>query len=332
MSAGVIHASCAPASSSALIVCARVSPVASSTLASNSVTGWPRSRCRCRRTDDHLHGVDAIVDVARAGAETTRADRHRGQRSPLDDAGREQRGTGGRRELDGRVDAVGRHVVQQFDHGRCRVGDEPVGGSHHAATDRHRAGVDVVDVEHIERGARADDVDDRVDGTDLVKVHLRRRDAMQSSFDFGERLERAQRPRLDPWRQRRIADHRDDVGRGAARRSSRRRVRGPWSPRCRPAAPARTRATTRRDRVAGTPRSLRQGRHRRRRATRAPCRRRYPKSSGTTRSPCQHPRRRNTRKTAQAAPKPLSMPTTVTPDAHDACIASSAVTPSSAAP
>ncbi len=35
---------------------------------------------------------------------------------------------------------------------------------------------------------------------------------------------------------------------------------------------------------------------------------------------------------AQAAPKPLSMPTTVTPLAHDACMASSAVTPSRPAP
>src|SRR6056297_3527900 len=35
---------------------------------------------------------------------------------------------------------------------------------------------------------------------------------------------------------------------------------------------------------------------------------------------------------AQPAPKPLSMPTTLTPLAHDACIASSAVTPSSPAP
>ena len=38
------------------------------------------------------------------------------------------------------------------------------------------------------------------------------------------------------------------------------------------------------------------------------------------------------RATAQAAPKPLSMPTTVMPAAHDACMASSAVTPSRAAP
>ena len=36
--------------------------------------------------------------------------------------------------------------------------------------------------------------------------------------------------------------------------------------------------------------------------------------------------------TATAAPNPLSMPTTVTPLAHDACIASSAVTPWSPAP
>ena len=37
---------------------------------------------------------------------------------------------------------------------------------------------------------------------------------------------------------------------------------------------------------------------------------------------------RHMRATAQAAPKPLSMPTTVIPAAHDACMASSAVTPS----
>ncbi len=42
--------------------------------------------------------------------------------------------------------------------------------------------------------------------------------------------------------------------------------------------------------------------------------------------------RRSIRATAQAAPKPLSMPTTVTPLAHEACIASNAVTPSRAAP
>ncbi len=43
-------------------------------------------------------------------------------------------------------------------------------------------------------------------------------------------------------------------------------------------------------------------------------------------------RPRMIRPTAEAAPNPLSMPTTVTPLAHDACIASSAVTPSSAEP
>ena len=45
-----------------------------------------------------------------------------------------------------------------------------------------------------------------------------------------------------------------------------------------------------------------------------------------------HRRRPIVRAMAQAAPKPLSMPTTLTPLAHDACIASSAVTPASPAP
>jgi len=38
------------------------------------------------------------------------------------------------------------------------------------------------------------------------------------------------------------------------------------------------------------------------------------------------------RATAQAAPNPLSMPTTATPDAHDESIASNAVTPSNDEP
>ena len=40
----------------------------------------------------------------------------------------------------------------------------------------------------------------------------------------------------------------------------------------------------------------------------------------------------STRSTAQAAPKPLSMPTTVRPDAHEASMPSSAVTPARPAP
>ena len=52
--------------------------------------------------------------------------------------------------------------------------------------------------------------------------------------------------------------------------------------------------------------------------------------SGTARKG--HAGTRRMRAIAHAAPKPLSTPTTVTPLAHDACIASSAVTPSSPEP
>ena len=45
-----------------------------------------------------------------------------------------------------------------------------------------------------------------------------------------------------------------------------------------------------------------------------------------------HLRAPSCRSTAQAAPKPLSMPTTVRPEAHDASMPSRAVTPSSEAP
>ena len=43
MTIGVIHASWAPAASSAPMVWASVSPVASSTLTSSTTTGWPPS-------------------------------------------------------------------------------------------------------------------------------------------------------------------------------------------------------------------------------------------------------------------------------------------------
>ena len=59
------------------------------------------------------------------------------------------------------------------------------------------------------------------------------------------------------------------------------------------------------------------------------------RSSGTRRCSCPVDASRahgSMRATADAAPKPLSIPTTVRPAAHEACMASSAVTPSSAAP
>ena len=80
---------------------------------------------------------------------------------------------------------------------------------------------------------------------------------------------------------------------------------------------------------------LGRGRRRRRRARRGPCRRRSRRSSGTRRRSGQPWARLvvpSIRAMAQAAPKPLSMPTTVMPAAHDASIDSSAVTPSKPAP
>jgi hypothetical protein len=65
------------------------------------------------------------------------------------------------------------------------VRDEPVRRSHHAATGGHRAGVHLVDTQHLERSARADDVDDRVEPADLAEVHLRRWPPVQAALDLG---------------------------------------------------------------------------------------------------------------------------------------------------
>jgi uncharacterized protein (DUF111 family) len=49
-----------------------------------------------------------------------------------------------------------------------------VGRPHHPRPGGHRRGVDQVHAQHLERGARPDDVDDGVDAADLMEVDLRR--------------------------------------------------------------------------------------------------------------------------------------------------------------
>ena len=113
---GVIHASWAPASISAPIVCASVSPVASSTFDLEQHHGLarrPASRARSPTTTCTTLGRPSML--AGAGTEPDRPDRHRRHRPPADDVGRQQRRAGRRRELERHVDAVGRRAAQQLD-------------------------------------------------------------------------------------------------------------------------------------------------------------------------------------------------------------------------
>ena len=90
---GVSQASAAPAVSSARsTVCAIVSPVASSTLASSNTRPWPADGVVAvvRRADDHLGDVGQAVELGRSGAEAGGRDGHRRQ-------GTERLGQGGHR-------------------------------------------------------------------------------------------------------------------------------------------------------------------------------------------------------------------------------------------
>ncbi len=61
---------------------------------------------------------------------------------------------------------------------------------HHPHAGRHRARTHIVDAEQLKRRARADDVDDRVNASHLMEVHLLGRAAVHAALDLGEGTER----------------------------------------------------------------------------------------------------------------------------------------------
>ena len=308
MTIGVTHASCAPASSSAAIVWASVSPVASSTFASSSTTGWPCAARRVeRRADDDLRDVRQVARGRGVPAPKPVASIVIAGIGPKPDASA-ARIAGARRrgELDAEVDAAGRrvHRGEQLDDRRRRVRQQPVGGADHPRAGRDRAGARPSSTSSTSSAAHdADDVDDGVERADLVEVHLLGRAAVER----GPRPRRARRTRRAPGRApaRAGAPPRSaptmwaygahDRGLLGVDVSLRAR-------RCRRAAPSRPRAS-----------SPRTGRRSQQRAhlvevgagvderRRAPCRRRSRRSSGTRRRVVSHahrwhaPRRRRRR-------------------------------------
>ena len=155
--------------------------------------GLAGDRCGCPIhlgvAEHHLGEVRTAVDLPGPGPEAGGGDGEGRQRPPGADQACEQRRARGGGELDRHVDAAGGGSPEQLDHGRRRVGDGAVRGADHAEAGGDRAGRDVVDVEHLERGTRADDVDDGVEATDLVEVHLARGLAVQPPLGFGEHPE-----------------------------------------------------------------------------------------------------------------------------------------------
>ena len=100
---------------------------------------------------------------------------------------------------------------------------------HHAAADVQRRADDAVGADPLEREHGADDVDDRVEGADLVQVHLLDRHLMDGGLGLGQPLEQRLRAVAARRRQRRPVDQREDLRQAAMRmRDARWLVRSCW--------------------------------------------------------------------------------------------------------
>ncbi len=223
MTMGVSQASAAPASSRAATATARVSPVASSRLASRSTRGWPAGgstatgvpRTTCVRlgsaSSSAVPAPKPVASTVIGGSAPHREARAARRAAP---------GRGG--QLDGHVEAPHRCAGQELHHRRRRVGQEAVGGADHARTGGHRAGRHLVDAEDLEGRGHPDDVDDGVDAAQLVEVHGLGRAPVDASLDLGQRGEGGAGPGQHPLGQPGLLEEARDVGPGADHRRGRR--------------------------------------------------------------------------------------------------------------
>src|SRR5690606_786051 len=199
----------------------------------------------------------------------------------------------------------------------------------------------LVDAEHLECRAGADDVDDRVDRAHLVEVDLLAGLAVEPALGLGERGEHGPGPVAHPVGKGGLVEHGEDVGSGAhdvgglgddvglrAADAVAEHAFGVESP----AAHREPLADGPHLGEVGAPGEERSARHAAGHAADAvepgdP-------APGPAPAVAAHARaaRGSMRETAIAAPNPLSIPTTVMPAAQLASMPSSAVTPSRPAP
>ncbi len=292
-----------------------------------------------RLADDHLHDVGSSGGVGAAGAVADRRHRHRRQRPERRGEGGEGGDTGRRRQLEVRVDADGGHRPpgEQGSDGRRRVRQGAVGGGDRPRPDGDRSGDHLVDRQRLEGGGDADDVDDGVDGADLVELDIVGIDAVDRALGLGERVEHRLGTAAHAFGQVGAAEQLANVTGGPVLVAVPGSFDDDVRPRRRHAAALHT---LERQRVAVDAEPGEGGEHglavgagvdegaEQHVAGDAGAALRV----GDATVPAGHRRARSILATAHAAPKPLSTPTTVMPLAHDASIASSAVTPSSDEP
>ena len=92
-----------------------------------------------------------------------------------------------------------------------------MGGPDYTVPHRQRATAYRLDVEQLKGHAASDDVQDRVESTDLVERHLLRGEPMNPALGLGEEAESGDGTARDPLRQARALDELSYVREGAVR-------------------------------------------------------------------------------------------------------------------
>ena len=102
--------------------------------------------------------------------------------------------------------------TENFQRSGGRNRETAMGTVNPAGTFDHRCGEHARFAEQLERDAAADNVDDRVHRTDLVKVHLFRRHAVDLALGLSNTAEDGNRFFLHPIAQRTVSDQNLDIG------------------------------------------------------------------------------------------------------------------------
>jgi len=99
----------------------------------------------------------------------------------------------------------------QLEGRRCRQRQQTVLGRDAAAAERNRRAADTPDLEPRQRNRGAGDVDDGIDGSDLVKMDLFELRAMDPRLGAAERLEDRKCALPNVGLEPRLLDHIDDL-------------------------------------------------------------------------------------------------------------------------
>ncbi len=137
------------------------------------------------RTDEESQQVGALWKILGPRAVADRLDGHLGQRPKAVDE-RFQNGRASRRRqfgIDRHVDE--RHAFEQFGGARRGHGADAMGDRHLPASGRNAAGDDLIGAQHVKADGCSDDIDDRIDGPDFVKVNFVHSHAVHASLGGG---------------------------------------------------------------------------------------------------------------------------------------------------